>query len=146
MHKHSSVVARPSTKLYGFVGISRFASSISFLDFFKIKQGRIQGGDRRGLEPPPLPHTQKKHISSINEEEKEEEEEREGGRSCYASSIPNGNKLVTVSSFYSLDLQLYIGLLGSLGYFFIPPPFSSKIVQRDPNRGAISELFANSPP
>ena len=66
MHKHS-------TKLYGFVGVSRFASSISFLNFFKIKQGRIQPGDRRGLEPPLL-HT-KKHISSINKEEKEEEEE-----------------------------------------------------------------------
>ena len=46
-----------------------------FYIFFKIKQGRIQGGDRRGLEPPLL-HT-KKHISSINEEEKEEEEEKE---------------------------------------------------------------------
>ena len=69
MHKHS-------TKLYGFVGVSRFASSISFLNFLKIKQGRIQCGDRRGLEPPPS-HTQKKHISSINEEEKEEEEEKQ---------------------------------------------------------------------
>ena len=54
----------------------RFALSISFLDFFKIKQGRIQCGDRRGLEPPPS-HTKKKHFSSINEEENEEEEEKE---------------------------------------------------------------------
>ena len=69
-------MARSSTKLCGFAGISRFASSISFLYFLKIKQGRIQRGDRRGLEPPPS-HTQKKHISSINEEEKEEEEEKQ---------------------------------------------------------------------
>ena len=67
MHKHS-------TKLYGFVGVSRFASSKSFLDFLWKSRGESNVRIEGGLSP--LPQTQK-NISSINEEEKEEEEEKE---------------------------------------------------------------------
>jgi len=108
-----------------------FPRAYLFSEFLWKIRGESNVGIEGGLSPPTTPpHTKKTYF--IHKWRRK----REGGRrSCYASSIPNGNKLVTVSSFFGLDLRLYIGLFGSLGYFFIPPPFRSKIVQSDPKRG-----------
>ena len=83
-----------------------------------------------GLEPPPPPHT-KIHIWSINEEEKEEEEEREReeGVVMHHPSQMEINYLPSLVS--SVLICGYTLACLDLWEFFIPPPFSYKIIQRD---------------